>query len=95
MKKILLVLTPLVLLGMKFEQTEEIKPAKEEFKIKEIVYPSAQCAAAISNNQIQVSGDDVAPYAHCNTCGYGAFLGDEGNEKCTYCGVKKNYASRK
>lgn len=95
MKKILLVLTPLVLLGMKFEQTEDIKPAKDELKVREIVYPAAQCTAAVTNNQIDISSAEGALYIHCDTCGYGVFLGDEGYEKCTYCGVKKTYASRR
>lgn len=80
---------------MKLEQVEEIKPNKEEVLIKQVVYPAAQCTAATTN---QVSDDinhEGALYIHCSTCGYGVFLGEEGHEKCTYCGVKKNYSSRK
>ena len=92
MKKILLILAPLVFIGMKFDQISQIKPAKEELNIKETIHAPAQCTASLSNNLIITEG---APYVHCDTCGYGVFLGEEGYERCTYCGVKKTYASRK
>jgi hypothetical protein len=92
MKKILLILVPLIFIGMKFDQIQAVKPAKEELSYKEVVNPPAQCTASLSNNLIIVEG---APYVHCNSCGYGVFFGEEGYERCTYCGVKKTYASRK
>jgi rubrerythrin len=92
MKKILLILTPIVFIGMKFNQIEAVRPAKEELNFKEVVHAPAQCTTSLSNNLIITEG---VPYIHCDTCGYGVFLGDEGHERCTYCGVKKNYASRK
>ena len=92
MKKILFILAPLVFIGMKFEQSEVVKPAKEELNFKETIHTPAQCTASLSNNLVIVEG---APYVHCDTCGYGVFSGEEGYEKCTYCGVKKTYASRK
>jgi rubrerythrin len=95
MKKILLITLPLVLLGMKFEQTEEIKPNKEELLVKQVVYPAAQCTASLGNQIVDEMNHEGALYIHCSTCGYGVFLGDEGHEKCTYCGVKKHYDSRK
>ena len=92
MKKILFLLAPIVFIGMKFDQSQAVKPAKEELNLKEAVYAPVQCTASLSNNLIIVEG---APYVHCDTCGYGVFLGEEGHEKCTYCGIKKTYASRK
>lgn len=95
MKKLLLLAAPLILLGMKFEESTEIKPAKEELQLKEIVYPMPQCFASTANQIASNNTSEGALYDHCNTCGYGVYLGDEGYEKCTYCGVKKTYASRK
>jgi hypothetical protein len=95
MKKMLFITLPLVLLGMKFEQVEQIKPNKEELPVKHIVYPAAQCTAAFSNQILDEASHEGALYTHCATCGYGVFLGEEGHEKCTYCGVKKHYDSRK
>jgi DNA-directed RNA polymerase subunit RPC12/RpoP len=92
MKKILLIIAPLIFISMKFNQSEAVKPAKEELLLKEVNYTPAKCTTSLSNNLIITEG---APYVHCDTCGYGVFLGDEGQERCTYCGVKKNYASRK
>lgn len=92
MKKILFILAPLIFIGMKFDQFGEIKPAKEELNFKEAAHVPVQCTASLSNNLIITEG---APYVHCNTCGYGVFLGEESREICTYCGVKKTYASRK
>ena len=95
MKKLLLLATPLILLGMKFEETAEIKPAKEELQLKQISSPMPQCSASTANQFASNNASEGALYDHCNTCGYGVYLGDEGCEKCTYCGVKKTYASRK
>lgn len=92
MKKILLILVPLVFIGMKFDQVNSIKPAKEELSFKEVAYAPAQCTASLNNDLIN---GEAAPYVHCNSCGYGAFLGEEGHEKCTFCGVKKTYVARK
>jgi hypothetical protein len=91
MKKLLFILTPLVLLGMKFEQIEELKPAKEELNTRQIIYPAAQCTAFVSNNQINAANTaEGVLYIHCEACGYGVFSGEEGHEQCTYCGIKKN-----
>lgn len=95
MKKLLLLATPLILLGMKFEETTEIKPAKEEVQLKEISYPMPQCFASTANQITSNNNSEGVLYDHCTTCGYGVYLGDEGYEKCTYCGVKKHYDSRK
>jgi hypothetical protein len=92
MKKILFILTPLIFISMKFNQSEAVRPAKEELNFKEAIHTPAQCTASLNNNLIIVEG---TPYVHCDTCGYGVFSGEEGYEKCTYCGVKKTYASRK
>ena len=69
MKKLLLLATPLILLGMKFEESVEIKPAKEELQLKQIVYPMPQCFASTANQIASNNASEGALYDHCNTCG--------------------------
>jgi hypothetical protein len=94
MKRILF-LSPLILLGMIFEGNQPLKNAKEEIVLtSEIKNISNSCLVG-NPTQINYTQDvEGAPYSHCTTCGYGVFTGEEGLEKCTYCGIKKYYAPR-
>lgn len=97
MKKLVL-LIPLIFLGAKFGPEGIVKPAKEESipsfvqvvpkKFSQFDIPM-ECMQRNNNEDDKVSG-----YIHCRTCSYGVFLEHEGENKCTYCGVKKDYESR-
>ena len=70
-------------------------PKKNEVKVNppkvnssKIYLETPKCPSdAVLNNYVAVS-DEIPPYKHCSSCSMGAFLGDEGNIKCTYCGIK-------
>lgn len=94
MKKLILILFPLLFLGMRFGFEANSKPS---FKIQlnEPIVDFIKCTGIVeTSNEMQDS--EHSEYVHCKTCGYGVYLMDEsGRERCTYCGVKKQYEQRK
>lgn len=98
MKKILFLFPVLLLLGMKFEEVRELKPTKEELIYNKFIpqcepQSSPFCLAGTTPAN-WTQDNELAPYVHCSSCGYGVFTGEEGKESCTFCGVKKVYAPR-
>ena len=79
MKKLFLISTVLTLIGMQpVQDTKEV--------------PESRCVGmAESYSSIE---SDPPIYVHCKTCGIGVFFGEAGQEKCSHCGVKKNYKKK-
>jgi len=92
-KKILLAIVPLIFLGMKLG--EDIQNPSQFNKINSISYEEIKCTG-IAENSNEVQDSLHSEYVHCKSCGYGVYLMDEfKKERCTFCGVKKQYEQRK
>jgi DNA-directed RNA polymerase subunit RPC12/RpoP len=92
MKKLLIIVPIVMLLGASFVHTESTQPTvtHKQLKSNREEYISAPCTAAAEQRGFTAENSS-APYTHCTYCGHGVFTADEnGVESCTYCGVKKN-----
>jgi hypothetical protein len=62
-------------------------------KIIQNVYihpPQCPSDTATSKVDLYASTSDIPPYKHCTKCNLGAMFGEEGYEKCTYCGSSEH-----
>ena len=85
MKKIILILTCLILVATSQHQFQ--KPVdKIPLQTQQVVF---QKCKFISPEYINENLDPFnSNLKHCKKCGLGAFIGDYGLERCTYCGIE-------
>ena len=96
MKKLILIALPFVIVSLyaNNKKIEQINVPKVDLPRVYLQPPQCPSDATSNKTELYASTSEIPPYKHCMKCSMGALLGEEGQEKCSYCGVAAvNYSS--
>ena len=88
MKNILLLSLPFVIVSL-YANTKKVTPDRvvvPKVVPSKVYIDSPKCPSDVMLVNAVSAVGEILPYKHCIKCVMGALLGDEGQERCTYCG---------